>query len=487
MKQFSKNFKNNSFAKDVLKLVSGTTFAQILAVAAAPLLTRLYNPEDFGVSALFFSVISIISVIASLRYELSIMLPESDEEAANLVGVSLIFVILISILTIPIVALAQPLILDWLNAPQLSSYLWLISPMTFFSGTFLALNYWNSRKKHFGRLSLAKISQSSVTTITQIGLGYVGRTNEGSLIGARLLGSSISTLVLSGQIWHDDRIFFRNNISFKGMVSGLKRYYKFPLYNTWATLLNTISWQLPNIILSACFSPTVAGYYALSNRFIQIPMNFIGSAIAQVFFQRISRAKNEKELSLIVQNTFELLVKCSILPIITIIFIGQELFTTLFGEQWLDAGIYTQVLSVYIFFNFIASPLTQLLSVVEQQEITLIVNFFLLISRAGSLLLGSNIGNDLIAIILFSLSSLIIYSFFLIYILQIAALKKTYYFTTIFGYLFQSLIIFLPSYLIKSILQLESWMLVIYYCLLIFLYFIFLLKQDFVIKKSCNY
>jgi len=63
------------FAKDVLKLASGTVLAQIISILSAPLLTRLFGPEAFGLAALFGSVSGIIGVVACLRYELSIMLP----------------------------------------------------------------------------------------------------------------------------------------------------------------------------------------------------------------------------------------------------------------------------------------------------------------------------------------------------------------------------------------------------------------------------
>ena len=80
---------SSSFAANVLKLVTGTTFAQVIIVLASPLLTRLYGPEAFGFLALFTSITSIIGVIACMRYEMAIMLPKTDEEAANLLGLCL--------------------------------------------------------------------------------------------------------------------------------------------------------------------------------------------------------------------------------------------------------------------------------------------------------------------------------------------------------------------------------------------------------------
>ena len=41
----------NAFARGVSVLVGGTAGAQLLTILAAPLLTRLYGPEDFGLVA----------------------------------------------------------------------------------------------------------------------------------------------------------------------------------------------------------------------------------------------------------------------------------------------------------------------------------------------------------------------------------------------------------------------------------------------------
>lgn len=49
----SDNSKKKSFVFDVLTLAGGTTFAQIFTILSAPVLTRLYRPEDFGVWALY--------------------------------------------------------------------------------------------------------------------------------------------------------------------------------------------------------------------------------------------------------------------------------------------------------------------------------------------------------------------------------------------------------------------------------------------------
>ena len=103
-----------SFAANVSKLITGSVLAQGLGVLVAPIVARLFAPEAFGVAALFASITGTIGVVACLRYELSIMLPKSDEEAANLFGLSLFFVLIITGISALIIFFAGDLIVDLL-------------------------------------------------------------------------------------------------------------------------------------------------------------------------------------------------------------------------------------------------------------------------------------------------------------------------------------------------------------------------------------
>ena len=88
--------RNTTFKADVLRLVSGTSLAQVISLLAAPILTRIYAPEAFGIAALFASITGILSVLACMRYELAIVLPDNDREAANLLAVCLVITFLIA-------------------------------------------------------------------------------------------------------------------------------------------------------------------------------------------------------------------------------------------------------------------------------------------------------------------------------------------------------------------------------------------------------
>jgi lipopolysaccharide exporter len=418
--QHPESSKSSSFTNDVLLLVSGTTLAQFITVLASPILTRLYGPEAFGLLMLFTSITSIIGVIVCMSYELTIMLPKTNEEAANLLGLSLFFVIVVSGLTVPAVYFGGEVLLAFIRAPDLGPYLILIPPFVFISGVFLALNYWNSRTRHFGRLSVAQITSSLFTTGTQLGAGVAGYATGGGLIGANFVGVSVSTGVLGGQIWRDDHALLRKSISLSGMLNGLRRYKKFPLIDSGTSLLNTISWQLPAFLLSAFFSPVIVGFYALGMRVIQLPMNLIGGAIAQVFFQRAAEVYHHGSLVSITENVFEMLLKLSVFPMLVIAVAGQDLFLVVFGAAWGEAGVYAQILSIWAIFWFISSPLSTILTVRENLQLGFNMTLINFSTRLLSLIIGGMMGSAVMALALFSISGTFVYGFACFVFLKLA-------------------------------------------------------------------
>jgi len=483
-KQYKKE-KKTTFASDVLTLVGGTTFAQILTIISAPILTRLYGPEDFGLWALYVSITSIISVISCMRYDYSIMLPESDKDAVNLLGLSFVATLIISSLTLPAIWYFKQPILNILNSPHMGNYLWLVAPFVFVNGLFLALNNWNSRTKHFKRLSLSRVSNSVSTTVTQIGFGLLGNSGAGGLIKGNVAGISVATLVLGGQIWRDDKNLIRENISWQKMYEGVIRYRKFPLIDSWSALMNSISWQLPSFLLAAFFSPIVVGFYSLGFRLLQLPMNFIGSSISQVFFQRASRAKSDGTLESLVENVFRLLVVIGMFPILVLTIVGSDVFTVIFGEAWAEAGVYAQILSIWTFVWFISSPLSSIYVVMEKQQFGFQYSFFNLATRLISLLMGGLLGNARIALMLFSVSGIIVYGYLCLKMMFYSGVKISKALKMVYS----NFLLFVPAGIILilfKIIEVNKIAIVLCSFMIICIYYIYILKTDMQINEIIN-
>lgn len=479
----SENGRKASFASDVLTLAGGTTFAQMLMILAAPVLTRLYGPEDFGIWALYISITSIIGVIACLRYEFSIMLPESDEEAVNLLGLSILAVLVVSSLTVPFIWYFKTSIVDFLNAPLIEGYLWLVPPFVFVNGIFLAINYWNSRTKLFKRLSFSRISSSISTSTTQIVLGIVEHPpTAAGLIGGSLAGQSAATLVLGGQIWRDDRNLIKKNLNWRKIYDGSIRHRNLPLIDSWSALMNSISWQLPAFLLSAFFTPAIVGFYSLGFRLLQLPMSLIGGSISQVFYQRASRAVSEGTLNILVENVFRMLVIIGMFPILILTIVGGDVFTVIFGKAWTEAGVYAQILSLWAFVWFISSPLSTIYLVVEEHHFGFSYNFFNLTTRFLSLAIGGILGSARIAIILFSASGIIVYGYMCLKMMYYSGVKTSKALKIVFS----NLVLFIPAGTVLIALktsEINQTVLVVISGLIICIYYLYILKSDGQVKE----
>lgn len=416
--------RKTSFVTDTLKLALGTTFTQALGLLLSPIFARIFAPEAFGVAAIFTALIGILQVIACLRYELTIMLPASDEEAGNQLALSVLAVLVISSLVALIFWVGGPQIAHGLAAPDLLPYLWMGAPALFFTGIFAALNQWGTRRKYFGHISLAQVVNSLVSLGGRLGWGLVWAPTGGVIIGANYLGTASSTVYLVSKVWQQDRRDLRENFSWSAIWRGAKRYYKFPLYNTWSSLLNTMSWQLPVFVLSIFFSPVIVGYYALGNRVISLPMSLIGGSIAQVFYQRAAAAATEGALALVVENVFRTLVAFALFPLLVLAIVGDDLFTIALGATWTEAGVYSQILALWTFFWFISSPLSSLYNLHDRQESLLGIQSAIFLSRLIALLIGGWLGSPRWCLALFGFSGVLVYGYMSLSILENSGVSK---------------------------------------------------------------
>lgn len=449
-------------------------------------MTRLFAPEAFGIAALFTSITSIVGVVACLRYELSIMLPDSDDEAANLFGVSLLCALIVAGITALVIVFFDDVLIRLFNVCELKKYLWLVPPAVLLAGVSLALNNWNSRTKHFGRLSIIQVVSAFITQGAKVVAGFVGHVSGGVLILAGILGSFVSTLILGCQIWKNDNQLFRSSLRRQKIGYGIKRYRNFLLIDTWGGLLNIISWQLPVLLLSFYFSPAIVGFYALGSAVVRMPIKIIGSAIAQVFYQKASQEKNRGDMYNVALNTYKRLVALGLFPLLMLCIIGQDLFIVAFGYNWSEAGIYTQILAPWAFFTFVASPLSTLFLVFERQHFALLMHSGIFITRFISLYIGGILGNVYMALGLFSLTGVLIYGGLAYWNLRLAGISFYICLSVFLKYFFCFCPAALSLLFMKYYLGISSVILLIVSVLMICFYGLVVFCQDDYFKAYMN-
>lgn len=394
-----------AFARSVVTLASGTAIAQLLLALAVPLLARLYTPADYGTLAVYSSTLTVLVVVASLRYEAAIPLPEDDATAGSLLALSFVLLAAMAVLVSLLVWLAGDAFVTAVNVPALRPYRWLIPVGFLGAGTYQALSYWAIRRGEFARVARTKLSQGAGQAVTQVALGFARAGAPGLLVGdviGRVAGGGgLALLALR------DRPTAR--VTRASLVAAATRYRRFPLLTTWSGLLNIASLQLPSILFAASFGAAAAGLYALSYKMLVLPTMLVGQAVGQVFLSRAATLAREPErLRQLTERTALVLFACGLPVFAAVALAGPRLFATVMGSQWEQAGRYAQVLAPWFVVWLVSSPLSGLLSVREWQASALAFSAFEFVLRLGSILIGAHRGSPMLAVVLLSASGVIV-------------------------------------------------------------------------------
>lgn len=142
----------SEFSRNVLTLMSGTALSQIIAILVLPILSRIYNPNDFGKLAIVMAISNIAGVVLALRYEMAIMLPKQNKTAFMAMAQAVFLALLFSIIESFVLS-----VLFKFTMKAYSEYLYLIVLVSFSNIIFQTSVLWFNRNKKFYLSSLFSV------------------------------------------------------------------------------------------------------------------------------------------------------------------------------------------------------------------------------------------------------------------------------------------------------------------------------------------
>lgn len=411
-------FVKSDFYKNIVTLIGGTGIAQIVPIAISPILTRIYSPDDFGLLAFYASFVAIIAVVATGRYEMAILIPDKLKKAKNLAAFSFVIVGAVALLSLMVLALFGLEILNFLGFGDFSLLSFLIPAGILFIASFQIFIYVLNRIKNYKGIAAAKITRSFGASGFQLFFGFTGLTTYGLIFG-KLIGDTISTVYgwwLTQKVDRLDAI----PLDWKEMKAEAWVYREFPKINAPHALTNTLSGSLPNILLASFFSPAIAGFYSLSHRVCFAPVTLISSSVQQVYSRTLTEKHNsENNIHAFTISVFKQLAIFGIIPFGILLLFAPDLFEFIFGENWRVAGVYSQILTPFLFLVFITSPLTYVPLLLNRQRKAFAIDIVYLVLRVLALVTGLWYGSAIIAIIAFSAAGVLIQLYLLFWILSL--------------------------------------------------------------------
>jgi len=409
------------FARNVAVVASGTAGAQAITMAFAPLITRIYGPEAFGLLGTFMAIVAVAVPVAALAYPIAIVLPREDRDALGLVRLSVILSFAVALLAAAALWAGGDWLTATLGAESVVGFLFLIPVAMLFAAWMQIAQQWLIRKKEFGVVARSAVAHSLILNSAKSGIGWLHPVGA-VLIVLATLGQALHAglLFIGARRRYQDTTAEREEVTQAPLKELALRHRDFPLYRAPQNFINAASQSLPVLMLAAFFGPVAAGYYTLARMVMAMPTTLIGKAVNDVFYPRITEAAHNGENlpRHIVQATGALLA-IGVVPFGLVVLSGPWLFSFVFGDEWGTAGEYARWLALWLLAAFINRPSVATIPVLSLQRGFLVYEIVSVVVRVAAIIVGVSLfESDVIAIALFSLSGVGLNLFLVAWVLR---------------------------------------------------------------------
>lgn len=352
--------------RNIATVLRGTVVAQAIGILVLPLLSRTFDATAFGHFQLYQSILAVLMVFATMRYEIAILRANSPVELgavlALCVGINLFLAAMIGIVVL-ILAWTAPEFLARAGFPP-----WLLPATMLVGGIAQYLGYLLVREGRFSTGANARIAQAVTYSATASGLAVTAPVSAG------IIYADFSARIVNAAWAGSWAIRNRKNLirlpNRQGIVAAARRFREYPLISTPGGLINALGGTLTPLMIYGTFSAATAGQYSLVDRSVALPVALIITATSQVYSAQLAGEVRAGGLG--ARTHFRALVRWLALicvgPVVLGALLAPMLFAFAFGPGWERAGHFAQFMIPAYGFILVAGGVNMALIIIGDQR-----------------------------------------------------------------------------------------------------------------------
>jgi O-antigen/teichoic acid export membrane protein len=422
MIQSVRDMVKNKLYRNITVLAGGNLLAQIVNVLSAPVLSRLFSLEEFGAYAIFTSIYAIAVIFMNGKYEMAIIVEEDERMAGVLLKTCILFSL--AALVPAVLLVSVYLRTTTLGNGDTTEFMCLLFASVVLGNAVHTLSRYLNRFGRYNSVSVSAVLYTLSYTALSIVLKVMWNVQNSMLYGYAF-STAVQAVFLFFSTWRKTPLRSAK-AQWKDMLYLLKKHIRFPLYSAPSDAMNTLSTQIPVLLMTNLFGMQAAGAYGMANRIVGLPVAIMGSSVGTVYFTDASKAHHAGDMETLRKMTRDIgekLLYMALVPMTLLMLYGKQLFMWVLGDKWAEAGQMAQGLAFWMLFVFVASPITGIWNVLRKQHLSLLVNAILLVSRTASIVLGFLVfRSPQPAILFFSLTGAMIWIFLHCYNLRLISL-----------------------------------------------------------------
>ena len=360
----------------MLKLGGGTALGQLFSVLVLPIISRQYDPIQRGHFGLFGAFIAIATVVVGLRYEMATPTARSDREADQLLTLSLVSGVVLSVLSGVVF-----LILHFLNIGgygSLAAWTSLLLVVTLIlTGAFSSLRFWYVRRADFGGISTAMVKQGFVRALVPVFLGLFKFDWVGLAIG-EVFGRVSGVFSLSKSAWSGVRSELKDR---QALIETAVKHRAMPLQMMPSSLIDSLAFSISVPLIYSLFGGVNAGLFSMAMMVITIPSGLIAASVGDVFHQHLADlARDDRsQISGYLVSTATKMLKISAALYVPVAILSYFLAEPVLGEKWAPLSWMLPALVPMVVVSSLCGPLSRTLVVVNRVDLKLLVDINTLI------------------------------------------------------------------------------------------------------------
>lgn len=379
--------------------------AQAVALLVYPLLTRLYTTGQFGLFNIFLSLGGILVLFATLQYEYSIVLPREERQARWCLHAGVASTLVVVVCCIAMLPFRRSIAL-LLGAGGLEDYLWMLPVYVCGMALWQLTRYWLLRHRRVDLLSTNQVSQAVISAGGKVAGGYGGLA--GGLIAAStaapLLAWAITLLRTPAALL---RTLLR--LEHRGTRAAACRYRNFPFFTLPKALLESLSSNLPLLLMAPLFGLDAVGFVGMAMTLAMRPINIVGSSLNQVFYQRAATEVQQHRPVWGLCQRYLLWAFAVAVPVFVALYVWlPAICAWLLGDQWRESGEYIRVMLPWLLLVLMNHPVNFLPDLFGRQRGLFVFTAVRITLQAAALGLGFVLRSPHQTLLLYALAAAVV-------------------------------------------------------------------------------
>jgi len=368
--------------RNVAKISSGTMVGQIVSFITLPILTRIYGAKILGVWATMYSISIIINAFSDLGLTNAIMIEKKEEDTFLIYKVVSTIGLILCILSGLVIV-----IYNFLSSPFAYTEQYIIALMV----VIIAFTYqqtqicytWLNKKSQYNILMKNPIINNVFASVIAICLGLMGQITYGYYIGM-ILGQIVTLIHLKRYL--PNKMFLFSTKEFYKIVKSKR---EFVIYQMPTNFITQVKNQLPVLLIRALFGPEMVGYYSISVKILNIPVNLLATSIGRVYYQSIASIKDDViAISNFTYRNLKRAMNIAIFPLILLYSLSDVLIPIALGPEYVITGDMIRIVVFNAFSTFMLLSSRGLAIVLNKQKYPMISTIIQLIACVLSLIAG---------------------------------------------------------------------------------------------------